>query len=334
MGTKGAKRGGRGFRRLVVPVVFFVAGVATAAYLLRDRGDSAGSDLAASPVVEAPGVTAPVQDAGPADANARDGASRARRQDSAATAGAGARTGTEDTSASALDTTAGELPGAGATMLAWLAPLCLLLIGALFLAHRRTHSRVRDLETGMDELRRQVSSLKPNQVVYPSSTREETSSPPHGDVTDLWSAVKDMQDDIQELGRKVAAGPDRGGPVVTRQETGALRPPPPPPRPPERLDVKVLAGILSPDDHVRLTNSSLPMVEIHWRDGEQNAEVWVNPEFKFADLTADLLESAFEVMDGGGPGAYETLRAAQVEWGAGASSGRVTQRGRVRPQRG
>jgi hypothetical protein len=46
-----------------------------------------------------------------------------------------------------------------------------------------------------------------------------------------------------------------------------------------------------------------------------------------------LLDSAFDV-DGHGLGAYETLRPAIVEWGPGATEGRVVRRGHVRPLRG
>jgi hypothetical protein len=93
--------------------------------------------------------------------------------------------------------------------------------------------------------------------------------------------------------------------------------------------VGVLPGVLSDDSVVKLSTSSKPMVEIHWQDGASTAQVWVNPEYKFADLNARYLESAFDV-DVIGPGTFETVSPAIVDWTRAASCGRVVERGRVR----
>jgi hypothetical protein len=70
-------------------------------------------------------------------------------------------------------------------------------------------------------------------------------------------------------------------------------------------------------------------VQILWAPSASTAEVWVNPDYKFADLTADYLTSAF-VVDAPGPGSYETVEPAVIAWSRGASAGRVQVRGRVR----
>jgi hypothetical protein len=71
------------------------------------------------------------------------------------------------------------------------------------------------------------------------------------------------------------------------------------------------------------------MVEIRWTPGRATAEVWINPEFKFAEVTAGYLGYAFDV-DGGGPGSYETTIPATIDWALGATGGRVRARGRAR----
>lgn len=93
--------------------------------------------------------------------------------------------------------------------------------------------------------------------------------------------------------------------------------------------VRIIPAMIGDDGSVQQSNTSRPMVEIHWREGEGTAELRVNPEFKFADLTSGYLEAAFEV-DGGGPGSYETVSPAVIEWGPSARVGRVRDRGRVR----
>ena len=86
--------------------------------------------------------------------------------------------------------------------------------------------------------------------------------------------------------------------------------------------MQVLPGLLSQGDEVRLSNSSRPMVHVHWAPSASTAEVWVNPEYKFADLTADFLTSAVEV-DARGPGSYETVAPAVIAGSSGASAGEV-----------
>jgi len=97
-------------------------------------------------------------------------------------------------------------------------------------------------------------------------------------------------------------------------------------------EVKVMPGVLTPDEMVKSTSSSRPMVEIRWKADAGDAEVWVKPDYKFADLTANYIAAAFD--GGAGPGSYETISPAVIEWSAGASAGRVRQRGRVRPMGG
>jgi hypothetical protein len=93
--------------------------------------------------------------------------------------------------------------------------------------------------------------------------------------------------------------------------------------------VRILKGTLSKDEVVRLNNSHRPMIEIRWREGADHAEAWINPNFKFADLTAALLETAFH-LEGGGTGAYDTLAPAVIDWDPTSSQGHVRQKGRAR----
>jgi hypothetical protein len=90
-----------------------------------------------------------------------------------------------------------------------------------------------------------------------------------------------------------------------------------------------IGGVLGQEDLVRVTYSSKPMVQIQWQPGSQSAEVWLNREYIFGDLTADYVRSLFDVQ-GGGPGAYETLIPAVVAWREGAESGALQRRGRAR----
>jgi hypothetical protein len=103
----------------------------------------------------------------------------------------------------------------------------------------------------------------------------------------------------------------------------------PQPEDPIYAGAESLPGVLSDNDEVRVTSGSRAMVEIRWRVGESTAEVWINRDYKFADITADLVASAFDV-DGGGPGSYATIRPAIVAWGEGARAGRVHARGHAR----
>ena len=129
-------------------------------------------------------------------------------------------------------------------------------------------------------------------------------------------------DMLQEASAPSTGGSSTGGSSTGGSDTWPVAPP-------SVGGVKVVPGVLTPDEMVRSTNSSKPMVEIRWKADAADAEVWVKPDYKFADLTADYIAAAF---DGGvGPGSYETIAPAVIEWSADASAGRVRQRGRVRP---
>ena len=180
-------------------------------------------------------------------------------------------------------------------------------------------------------------------------------APPDGRVAELSREVETLRRQHEQLQQKLEA-------VVQRQQAlsaqpGPLIPTPPRGQPaaqtpyspqPGSFDTPVggfpaagggapaagdfLGGALSADDdRVHLRQSSRPMLEIRWAPGAAEAAVTVNPEFRFGDLNAALLAAAFDVDGGGGAGRYETVVPARVEWGPGATAGRVKARGRARP---
>jgi hypothetical protein len=92
---------------------------------------------------------------------------------------------------------------------------------------------------------------------------------------------------------------------------------------------KLLPGALTADERIVLSDSSRPMVQIRWRVGSATAEVLVNPEYRFAEINAELLNIAFDLEGTGGP-SYETVIPAEVEWGPNVTQGRVRKHGRLR----
>lgn len=224
--------------------------------------------------------------------------------------------------------------------------LSLFANGALWLSHqrmagdiRRTH-RMRD---GRDALPDPAPIANPSLGELPESWRREIRWLQEG-VQRTVEEVGTLRSQVEELGRQVARHSGRQpSPSLAETPVSSLVSTPPvanpswPSAPMETRNVAahgrehIVAGTLSRDELVRASPASRPMIRIHWRDGAASAEVWVNPDFKFADLTADLLDTAF-VVEGGGPGAYETVTPAIIEWGANASEGRLKRRGVVRPR--
>jgi hypothetical protein len=91
-----------------------------------------------------------------------------------------------------------------------------------------------------------------------------------------------------------------------------------------------LAGALSNEPLVRKTNSSKPMVEIHWQVGSDVAQVHVSRDYRFDPVTLQYLQSAFDLGDDTGAERFETVLPAVVQWAQGAQEGRVLNRGRLR----
>ena len=94
---------------------------------------------------------------------------------------------------------------------------------------------------------------------------------------------------------------------------------------------RIFGGSLSTTDGLaHFTAASRPMVTIRWRPGAADAEVYVNPDFAFADDNGARLSVAFDIDGRAGSGRYETVAPARVAWSEDAGTGRVTARGRAR----
>lgn len=299
--------------RVVTPVVCFVVGVAVGAYVLRrsPRPEPGGASE-----VEAGGRTA--------DTPTSRVSGMIGNQDEQATERVGSPT---DSAPSVSDGDgSGSARGAGSSLaapLAWLSPLCLGLIAVLYFMQRKTRREVEAVRADLSMLQRSQRPRDPGETVYPWQH----------DLAQLRRDMNQIEDDIQAF--RTTLNPAASASHVStpsQGETRHIEATQGKPAPAPHSDVRVMSGVISADDLIRLTSASRPMLEIRWREGDAGAEVWVNPEFKFADLTADLLDTAFEV-DGGGPGAYETVTPALLEWSAGASAGRVRRRGLVRALR-
>lgn len=172
------------------------------------------------------------------------------------------------------------------------------------------------------------------QAVVPSRVATMTSRPEH-EVLELRDRLHHLEHLVAKLQDQARPGsaPAVGGSTsrvdVAGHDVGPTDSFVTAPTPAPDTGVDILPGALSDESVVKLSTSSKPMVEIRWQDGAATAEVYVNPEYKFADLNATYLESAFDV-DVMGPGSFETVSPAVVDWTRAASSGRVMQRGRVR----
>lgn len=150
-----------------------------------------------------------------------------------------------------------------------------------------------------------------------------------GEVRELGDRIDRIARTVEHLQEETRVIAARKGAALPAVPTPSVDPRPRIPEPmpaPEGGDV--IGGTLVNDGEVRASSASKPMVEIRW-GGRTTAEVWINRDFKFADVNAGYLPYAFDV-DGGGPGSYETITPATVEWSPGASSGRVLNRGRAR----
>ncbi|MDB4912401.1 MAG: hypothetical protein JWM95_45 [Gemmatimonadetes bacterium] len=91
-----------------------------------------------------------------------------------------------------------------------------------------------------------------------------------------------------------------------------------------------IPGAVTAEEIIERTNSSRPMLEIHWKPGSPSAHVRIHSEFVFAALNADFLRGAFEIDGAGGPGHYETIEPAVVTWSHDARTGTIQRLGRAR----
>lgn len=282
-----------------------------------------------------------------AGAQARDSTDTAR----AATSTASTSTATTTTALPDSTPMAPAAAGAPGTSVVTWAALALGLVGTGLAA--LAFASARDISRRASKLQQQVGQLSQQRAQQASRAASSPSAAPRSpaaapratpppqpqpqpirpagvDAGDLRARVEHLEMLVAQLRENAARTafeteafdadlPDE--PSYTAFETAA--------RPAPKPDVQVLPGVLSQGDEVRLTNSSRPMVHVHWAPSASTAEVWVNPDYKFADLTADYLTSAFEV-DTRGPGSYETVSPAVIAWSSGASAGRVQVRGRVR----
>jgi hypothetical protein len=148
------------------------------------------------------------------------------------------------------------------------------------------------------------------------------------DVEHLVNNLRDRERSVL-LRPPVARSEQRNDDVVQHQPIHDLRQSEPPPTSLAVGRSDAIPGTLGDDDTVRVTTSSKPMVEIRLAENAGTAEIWVNPDYKFADLTAKYLLSAFDV-DLPGPGQFETLSPATVHWIAGSTNGRIVRRGTIR----
>jgi hypothetical protein len=215
--------------------------------------------------------------------------------------------------------------------------LCLGFLGCAVggLSYVLLRGLVREVDRQERVIASTQTALNRLQALLPS--RAETMIPrPGQDVPELRDRLHHVEYLVAMLQEHVRVGlasategrvqrPDV--PLGRDVEPTDTRAPAPPGAPDAVFDV--LPGTLSDDSVVKLSTSSKPMVAIHWQDGGSTAEVWVNPEYKFADLNARYLESAFDV-DIAGPGSFETVAPAILNWTHAASSGHVVKRGRVR----
>lgn len=188
----------------------------------------------------------------------------------------------------------------------------------------------RDTQRDLDAYRQAQSQSHVNDprrdshVTFPPVPRQSANQ--DHDLADLRTRVEDVEGFVEQLWQKVFPSPPVSG---IEQSTTTYRQPPASIAESTPPALEILPGVLSKDEQVKVTSSSKPMVEIRWASGTPTAEVWISREYKFADLTADLLAIAFD-LDGGGPGTYETVMPALVDWAGTAGTGRVRTRGRAR----
>jgi hypothetical protein len=203
--------------------------------------------------------------------------------------------------------------------------------GVVFWLARSLDKSIDDVVPRVDRLERSVARLQPE-----SPLRAEVIAPRSDDVRELMDRlhylerlVGTLQNEVRGSAAAAIVDASRRSESAAAQDLHSRSPSESQADVPRKEpDSQSVGGDLGQDATVKRTSSSKPMVEIRWRDGDARAEVRVNPEYRFADVTARYLESVFDV-DVPGQGSFETLSPAIVEWTPDASSGRVVSRGRL-----